>query len=359
MMFNNPLNIANVNQTPELCMEAIKLDPYCLKHIKIQTLEMCELAINTWSDSFKYVKFKDELATLAIGLNPHTFLYIENQTPEICKFAVDKSCDLIAYVKNQKELSKQALMKKGSLIRSIKEPTQELYKIAVKTYGPALEYIEDQTLDDCKYAVNYDAFSIKYVKNKTQELYELAIKNNPYVLGDIPQTKELCELAIGIDKFALECVKNPTLEQFRRMIDMDICLYNVNFTDDMINIIANEHAYLFGSIPNPTQEMCEIATRNYPPNCIYLKNPSKEVIKAGIKISPGIISQYDDPELCDYAMSINPRYYLDIKNPTANATHIYNSLKIEKSASIFNLLTNNSIQDRILMANPPKFRDIN
>ena len=115
------------NQTPEMCLEAVRQNGYALEFVKDQTPEICLQAVRQKGCALQYVK---------------------NQTPEICLEAVRRSCHAFQYVKNQ---------------------TLEICLEAVRRSCHAFQYVKNQTLEICLEAIRQDSYALKFVKNQTPE----------------------------------------------------------------------------------------------------------------------------------------------------------------------------------------------
>jgi hypothetical protein len=101
-----------------------------------------------------------ELCLEDIRINPFAIEYIKEQTPEICLEAVKQNGETLQYVKEQ---------------------TPEICLAAVKDFGYALQYVKEQTPEICLEAVKQYEESIKYIKEQTPELCLIAYDQNPYI----------------------------------------------------------------------------------------------------------------------------------------------------------------------------------
>ena len=96
-------------QTPDLCLIAVKNDWRSLQYVKEQTPEMCLIALQQ---------------------SVTAFLHINEQTPEICRLAVRQE---------------------GTVLRFVKEQTLEICLEATKQTWRALKYVDEsfQTPEMC------------------------------------------------------------------------------------------------------------------------------------------------------------------------------------------------------------------
>ena len=102
--------------------DIVKHDKYLLRYIKNQTPEICLEAVKQ---------------------NGRALIYVKNQTPEICLEAVKQNGWALIYVKNQ---------------------TPEICLEAVKQDGYLLVFVNNQTPEICLEAVKQDGYSLLYVK---------------------------------------------------------------------------------------------------------------------------------------------------------------------------------------------------
>jgi hypothetical protein len=104
-------------QTPELCLAAIREQPSALQFVRAQTRDLC---------------------LVALELDPVVLWSIRLQTPELCLAAVRKQCS-------------------------------------------ALYHVDEQTHDICLAAVPQDGMNFRFVQNPTSDVYMAAIHQNPHV----------------------------------------------------------------------------------------------------------------------------------------------------------------------------------
>ncbi|MBQ3421636.1 MAG: DUF4116 domain-containing protein, partial [Romboutsia sp.] len=138
-------------QTPEICLEAVKQNGYALQFVKEQTPEICLEAVKEGGWTFKYVK---------------------EQIPEICLEAVKKSGWALQLVKEQTpEICLEAVKQDGRALEYVKEQTPEICLAAVKEIGEAFEYAKFQTPEMCINAIKDSNFNIKYLNSSMYKWY--------------------------------------------------------------------------------------------------------------------------------------------------------------------------------------------
>ena len=117
--------IKEQEQTPELCMTAVRQNGRALQYVKEQTPELCMAAVRQYGYALKFVK---------------------EQNPEVCMAAVRQN---------------------GLALYYVNEQSPELCMSAVCQEGRALEYVKDQTPELCMAAVRQDRLALPCVKDET------------------------------------------------------------------------------------------------------------------------------------------------------------------------------------------------
>jgi hypothetical protein len=111
-----------MNQTPLICLEAVKQNGYALRYVKEQTKEICLAAVKQTGYALKYVK---------------------EQTPEICLAAVQRIGWVLEYVKEPTDvICLAAVQQRGSAIIYVKNQTPEICLAAIKNCDIANIHIE-------------------------------------------------------------------------------------------------------------------------------------------------------------------------------------------------------------------------
>jgi hypothetical protein len=153
-------------------IKRVTLDGMQLEYIFDQTPEMCLAAVKE---------------------NGLALEFVQSQTREISLAAVENVGFAICYVKNQtSEIMLTAIMKNGFAIQSIIDQTPELSLAAVTQDGMSLRYINEQTHEIALAAVSQNGLSLAYVINKTPEIALAAVLNHGYALKYVThQTPEI------------------------------------------------------------------------------------------------------------------------------------------------------------------------
>ena len=91
------------NQTPEICLEAIRQNGHALRYIKTSTTpEICLEAVRKNGCALRYIRAPaPEICLEAVRQNGYALQYVISQTPEICLEAVRQNGDALQYVLSQ------------------------------------------------------------------------------------------------------------------------------------------------------------------------------------------------------------------------------------------------------------------
>lgn len=210
-------------QTPENCLEAVKLNGVALKYVRVQTPEICLAAVKSSGSALIYVK---------------------EQTLEICLEAVKTCGYALNYVKKEfrtNEMYILAFKYDIRVFRDIGEHTYELCLLAVKCSGYALKYVEEKfkTREICLEAVKTCSIALKYVDEQTPEICLAAVKVNGKALEFVEdrfKTGEICFEAVKNDAFAIIYIKQREDDDFEYMSEEEIDEYNYFWQNTYIDI---------------------------------------------------------------------------------------------------------------------------
>jgi len=164
--------------------------PFSSIPVKFQTPEMCLATIRRSPQEIKYVRADiatAELWRVAIQNDVTVLKHLREQTVELCQYAIDThGWDALQY---------------------IREPTPEWCKNAVIAYGRNIRYISQQTPELCRLAVEQTPYAIENILNQTPELCRIAIHTCPEVIKFVREpTSEQCIYALTEDITTLEYV---------------------------------------------------------------------------------------------------------------------------------------------------------
>ena len=111
-------------QTPEICMIAVKQNGWALRYVEEQTPEICMAAVQQNGLALKYVKEQTpEICMAAVQRNGYALRYVKEQTPELCAEAVKNDSDAWGLVaEDLKEEVKALLNNENSLEEKKQNP---------------------------------------------------------------------------------------------------------------------------------------------------------------------------------------------------------------------------------------------
>jgi hypothetical protein len=144
------------------------------------------------------------------------------------------------YVESKKcKASKFNIISIYSLYDFISNLPYDIQLFIVKQNGYVLQFIENQTPELCKEALQ-NGIEIKFIKNKTEDLCKLAVSKNGISLIFIKnQTDEICKIAVQQYGKALKFVENQTFEICRLAVDQDYWAMQYIKCDKMYYEIKN------------------------------------------------------------------------------------------------------------------------
>lgn len=147
-----------------------------------------------------------DLSKKILKEKPEYFKYLKVQTEELCLIAIIEDKDKILH----DDLSE----------------TEYFNRLMTKyTKGKNLKYVKDQTKLLCFQAIRQSYSAIKYIRKPTKEMYLLAIEQNGLAIQYIPDDNEwideLCYRAVSNNYKALEFVKVQTLAIINKAITVD------------------------------------------------------------------------------------------------------------------------------------------
>ena len=130
-------------QTPDICMAAVRQNGLALQFVKEQTPDICMAAVRQNAMALQYVKnMTDGIRFELIGRNPEVIQQCDNVPIEI----------VLRAVKNN-----------GLNLRYVKKQSPEICLAAVKHDGRALQFVKEQTLHICIAAYRNNPASEQYM----------------------------------------------------------------------------------------------------------------------------------------------------------------------------------------------------
>lgn len=175
--------VSEIFQIEELCLKALKSNPWCIKYIKDQTDIYVLAAISDNPKTIKYInKTTPDLELLAVKINGTAIKNIQNQTEELCYEAIKSNPKALKYIKDPTDLMCREVIKTNPLyIQYVKIQTYELCALAVELDPFAIEHIENPPIEICFTAISKDYKTMKYIKKQTQAFCQFATIVDPRV----------------------------------------------------------------------------------------------------------------------------------------------------------------------------------
>lgn len=175
-------------QTIAACLAAVTVDGLALRHVAVQTPEICRAAIEQNQNAKKYCRIPETVCMGAFDRKRsgeriknfgYTLKWTKTQPESFCIEAVLSNADALRYVREQTPLvCWAAVMKSGMAIQYVREQTPELCLAAVRKSGIALEHVRDQLPIIALEAVLRAPSALRYAKNQAA-LLKIALKHDP------------------------------------------------------------------------------------------------------------------------------------------------------------------------------------
>ena len=329
----------DTDQTEEKCLNAVKSNPFQLKHVKVQTEAICMAAIAICGYAIMYVRCPtDEMWATAI-INDTSMLkfvtrnveevyrsvvykcpmilknvpkeyqtedlcwtaicrdtmfslqYVKNPTVEMFMYCVNKNYDA-SFVDMLPYSSLCIVMKDITFYDGIDNYKMEMACIrAINEYETLLECLNNPTERICIAAVNQNSSLLKYIKTQTDEMCKIAVYYDPYALRHVENhTEKICMLAVQNEALTLEFVKNKSLLICFAAIKKDcrsIIYVPAEFhTEELCWYVIFENVRLLHYLKNPTERMCIYAAEHYDGTLMRVINQTEAICIAAVQKYP-------------------------------------------------------------------------
>lgn len=183
-------DLPEIEQAPSVCMAAVARDGLALRHVKIQTPEVCRAALKENANAREFVRIP------------------------------------IRVLLNDWEKEYEHLKGYGYALRTMIEQTERFCLLAVQSNAGALRFVREQTPDVCWAACLKSGTTLRYVRRelKTPELSLAAIRRTPGAIGLAnPQSPLLCLTAIVRQPLAVRYLRKET-ESLALFYELARCL---------------------------------------------------------------------------------------------------------------------------------------
>lgn len=185
--------VPEINQTENICLQAVMRNGNALKYVINQTDKICLEAVKTDELLIEYIQRKTCIANWWNNRCDHclppptkknnVFPLVKNKTELICLEAVKYDATNFEFVPDEHKtepLCLEAVKNDGMMLQYIPDEykTEVICLEAVKNDGTALKYVTNQTDEICLEAVKRNWCILKYVKNQTDEICNQALKQD-------------------------------------------------------------------------------------------------------------------------------------------------------------------------------------
>lgn len=242
---------------------------------------------------------------------------------EIMRMVIDNGLN-IQFVENQSfDLCRLAIQENIYSYVYIKnhDMRKQLRRVLLSVDGMLLEFIDEQTEELCIRAVKNNALALQFVK---PEFIELNVKNH---YPSYAQINKLWQAALIRDVSALQFIPNQTVEVYDYLfyaLNNDWC--NVVDTDNPNTRIYFKRKYfsdieigkLLKYVNNQTETICKKFIVISPKSLMYIKNQTDFLCDLAVNID-GLTLEYvknKTPKLCEDAVKRNPLALQYVDNQT-------------------------------------------
>ena len=184
--------VSEINQTENICLQAVTHNGNVLKYVINQTDKICLEAIKTYELLTEYKWRKNciyptwDKKHCVHCIHPRTqknniFPLVKNKTEIICLEAVKYYGPNLQFVPDEYKtdvICLEAVKNDGTVLEYVSNQTENICLEAVKNDGIALKYVKNQTDNICLEAVKQNWCTLKYVKNQTDEICNQALKQD-------------------------------------------------------------------------------------------------------------------------------------------------------------------------------------
>ena len=178
---NNPEKIKEVEQTPDLCKEAVSINGLLLKFIKEQNSDICETAVMNNPEAIRYAKIQSiRMCEHAVSVNPRLIEFAQLQSDNMCKKAINADVTLIKNIKSPSlEIWTRAALMDEKIIKWIKDKKiKKQVRPIINAIDIAL-YFERFAYEESIKEMDFSNISV--LKTILDELYSLnKIKKNEW-----------------------------------------------------------------------------------------------------------------------------------------------------------------------------------
>ena len=185
----------------------------------------------------------------------------------------------------------------SSVVSNIYRQNNQGYALVVlfinQEYAYALQYVENQTEELCKLAVQKDWLALQYVKEQTEEICKLAVQEDEDALQYVDDKFiHLFQEDGNTMTQEYRIITNPhnpllgkSYEEVKEAIRKDgECIGLVNEqTEELCKLAVQQNVDALRFIKNQTEELCKLAVKQDWHALHYVKNQTEELCKIAVK----------------------------------------------------------------------------
>ena len=161
-LLQNPLPVREFLKTMD-CMQIVKDDGLALEYMD-QTPELCMAAVKQNGRAIQFVENKTfDLWIEALQQNGRALEYMEGPTQYFCLLAVKQNGLAVKFARIQENsVCMMAVHQNGLALKYIQNPSPYVVKVALEQNGLALQFVKDQTEEHVQTAIHQNPLAKLY-----------------------------------------------------------------------------------------------------------------------------------------------------------------------------------------------------
>jgi hypothetical protein len=274
------------------------------------------------------------------GWNVFSLREEQNNSSLIYLEAVKQNGHFLEYIEKQTpELCRLAIQQDSVCIAYVKEQTPELCLEAVKDDGYNLKYVKEQTPEICMSAVKQEPLSLRFVNVQTPDVCIAAIKRNVEAFKNVKeQTPEICLELVRKDGWSLKHIKDQTREICLEAIKQDpLTLMHVKEQTHEICLAAvQQNGRTLHEVKEQTHQLCMEAVKEDGYALAYVKEQTPDMCLMSVR-QDGLNLQFvkeQTPEISKAALIQNSEAVQFIKENSPKQIKINDTNKIQETNQI-------------------------
>jgi len=244
------------NPTPELQLEAVRMNPAVIQHIENATPEAQIIAVRADASYAALIQNPcDEVQLMLFEKDPNYIRKLSNPSEQVCLLAVRKNGLLLEAIQNPTEaVIKEAVKQNGYAIKFVRQPSEEVQLLAVKSTPKIVTMIPYASERVQETAIKKDPHIIALMNNPSEHLQKIAVKADPYVINEI---------------------SNPTYSAVKTAVEKNgLLIRNFQYQYPNLRMVAvQQNGYALRALKNPTDEEMIAAVQQNRNAASIIRNP--------------------------------------------------------------------------------------